>query len=43
MSTRMEGLLRPPIEYASALAYVLLAVMMVVVTFFFKRSRTVYA
>jgi multiple sugar transport system permease protein len=31
------------VGYASALAYLLLAVMMVVVTFFFKRMRTVYA
>jgi multiple sugar transport system permease protein len=31
------------VGYASALAYMLLAVMMVVVTFFFKRIRTVYA
>ena len=31
------------VGYASALAYLLLAVMMVIVTFFFKRMRTVYA
>jgi multiple sugar transport system permease protein len=31
------------VGYASALAYLLLAVMMVVVTFFFKRMRSVYA
>lgn len=31
------------VGYASALAYMLLAVTMVVVTFFFKRVRTVYA
>lgn len=31
------------VGYASALAYMLLAVVMVVVTFFFKRIRTVYA